>query len=71
MLVGGLSVNFYSIPRSTKDADFVLRIQNEDLIKIAEKLKPEFQLDSPMGFETKQMTTKHVFRSQHSAIKKI
>ena len=52
MLVGAFSSNAYAIPRTTKDADFVVTLASGDLRRIVERLGPEFRLDPQMRFET-------------------
>lgn len=60
MLVGAFSVNAYSIPRSTKDADFVVELQPGDLTRLAKTLGPDFRLDRQMQFETITNTIRNV-----------
>ncbi|HEV3343601.1 MAG TPA: hypothetical protein VG125_24730 [Pirellulales bacterium] len=60
MLVGSLSSNYYGVPRSTHDADFVARLGDQDLRQLLERLGPTFHLDRQMSFETVSMTTRHV-----------
>jgi hypothetical protein len=38
MVVGGLSSNVYSIPRSTKDVDIVIRLEAPDQLRQIEEL---------------------------------
>ena len=45
MLVGSFSSNFYGVPRSTQDADFVVQLQPGDVFRLAQHLGPPFQLD--------------------------
>lgn len=66
MLVGSLSSNFYGVPRSTHDADFVVQFGHESLNELLERLGPEFQLDRQMSFETVSMTTRHILRLANS-----
>ena len=56
MLVGSFSTNFYGIPRSTQDADFVISIDDGSLLELAETLGPDFRVDPQMSFETVTMT---------------
>ncbi len=63
MMVGSLSSNLYGIPRSTKDADFVLELGNQPLSKIARELGPGFKTDPQVGFETITAATR--YRIQH------
>jgi hypothetical protein len=48
MLVGSLSSNFWGIPRSTLDADFVLDLGTNSLKELIEPLGPQFKLDPQM-----------------------
>ena len=59
ILVGSLSTNFYGIPRSTEDADFVISIGDGSLAKLAQSLGPEFKVDPQMSFETVTMTRRN------------
>lgn len=52
MLVGAFSSNAYGIPRSTKDADFVVQLSQGDLGQLAKRLGEEFRLDRQMRIET-------------------
>jgi hypothetical protein len=62
MLVGSLSTNLYGIPRSTKDADFVLQVGPQSLFQLAEHLGGQFRLDPQGSFETVTMTLRHILR---------
>jgi hypothetical protein len=69
MLVGSYSSNFYGRPRSTKDADFVITITDDQLGKLRTGLLPEFHLDAQMSFETVTMHTRHIITHPESAFK--
>ncbi len=60
MLVGAFSVNAYSIPRSTKDADFVVELEPGDLTRLCKHLGADFRLDRQMQFETITNTVRNV-----------
>ena len=62
MLVGSLSTNLYGIPRSSRDADFVLQLGPQSLFQLAERLGAQFRLDPQGSFETVTMTLKHILR---------
>jgi hypothetical protein len=62
MVVGSFSSNFYGVPRSTKDADFVVQFQKSTVSELAAKLAPGFKLDRQPSFETVTLTTKYVLR---------
>jgi len=52
MIVGSFSSNAYGIARSTKDADFVVQIDEETRRKLLMSLPDEFQIDEQVTFET-------------------
>jgi len=60
MLVGSFSSNFYGIPRSTKDADFVVALGDTPIRAVAERLGPDFHLDPHMSFETVTGTFRYI-----------
>ena len=62
MLVGSLSCNYYAIPRSTQDADFVVQLDAGAIASLATRLGPAFQLDRQMSFETVTLTNRYVLR---------
>ena len=51
MLAGSFSSNFYGIPRSTKDADFVAVLGNK-IAELDRELGAEFVFDKQPSFET-------------------
>lgn len=59
MVVGSFSTNYYGIPRSTHDADFVAQLGAGDLGRLAARLGAEFQPDPQMSFETVTGTTRY------------
>ncbi len=56
LLVGALSSNLYGIPRSTKDADFLVLLSEGDMAAIAARLGPQPQVN----FETVTAKTRYV-----------
>jgi hypothetical protein len=62
MLVGSLSCNYYAIPRSTQDADFVVHLEPGCISSLAKHLGPMFQFDPQMSFETVTATSRFVLR---------
>lgn len=62
MLVGSFSSNVYGIPRSTKDADFVLELEGDLGPMFYEKLGTDFELDPQLKFETNTGTFKQEMR---------
>jgi hypothetical protein len=61
MLVGSFASNRYGIPRSTKDADFVVELGELSIAQVARKLAPSLRLEPQMSFETITGTTRHEF----------
>lgn len=51
LVVGSLSSMAYGIPRSTKDADLVLSLEQNALSKLTNALGPEFQLGAQGSLE--------------------
>ena len=66
MVVGSFSSNVYGIPRSTKDADFVVQLEQTGIGAIGERLGPDFQLEAQMSFETITGTSRHRIRHPSS-----
>jgi hypothetical protein len=62
MLVGSLSSNLFGIPRSTKDADFVIQSGSVTLPELIARLGPSFRLEPQVRFETITMTTRQIVR---------
>ncbi len=52
MLVGSFSSMYYSFPRSTVDADFVVGTQDFDVVCLARILGERFKFDPQVSFET-------------------
>jgi hypothetical protein len=62
MLVGGFSSNYYGIPRSTKDVDFVVQLSAPLDEAFSRTLGPEFEAEPQMSFETNTGTQRQEFR---------
>ncbi len=62
MLVGGASVSYYGIGRSTKDADFVVELSAHSITSLTRLLGPPFRFDPQMSFETVTGTYRHQIR---------
>jgi hypothetical protein len=67
MLVGSFSSNLYGIPRSTKDADFVIQLDPAKFQPLVRALSPEFEVDPQVPFETITSTTRHRMRHRATA----
>lgn len=59
VMVGSFARNFHSFPRSTKDADIVLALDVEGLIRFEGELGKKFSLDPQTTFETNTGTFRH------------
>ncbi len=66
MLVGSFSSNLYGIPRSTKDADFVLQLQGDLGPVFYQSLGNDFEMDPQLKFETNTVTFKQEMRFRDS-----
>lgn len=63
MLVGGLTSNFYGIPRATQDADLVVQLDRPDqLSHVGDLLGSDFEVDRQASFETLTGNTRYVVR---------
>ena len=60
MMVGAFSSNAYGIPRSTNDADVVVKLGEGDLTRLMESLGEDFQLDRQLRLETITHTVRNV-----------
>lgn len=68
MVTGSLASNLYGVPRSTKDADFVVQLQGRSVDEIFAPLAGQFRVDPQMSFETVTGTIKHVLRTPDHAL---
>jgi hypothetical protein len=64
LLAGSLAANIYSIPRSTKDADFVVEMDAAALDKITTLLEPLFELDPQQHLETTTWTRRYIWKAR-------
>ena len=62
MLVGSFSTNVYGIPRSTKDADFVLQHKGDFAPVFYQSLGKGFEIEPQLKFETNTGTLKQEIR---------
>jgi hypothetical protein len=62
LLAGAYSVGVYGVPRSTKDADFVVQLRPEAVAALVARLGSGFQLEPQMSFETVTGTSRHIIR---------
>jgi hypothetical protein len=60
MLTGSLASNLYGVPRSTKDADFVLESSKFDFARFRDALGPGLQIDPQLSFESVTATHRYI-----------
>lgn len=68
-LAGSFASNYYGIPRSTKDADFVLQTHDGLGENFAGRLGDEFVFDPQLSFETVTGTYRQYIRHVQSSFK--
>jgi len=61
MLVGAFSSNYYGIPRSTEDVDFVIALDTPLTVEFRRLLGPDFEAEPQMSFETNTGTQRQEF----------
>lgn len=62
MIVGSLASNFHGIPRSTRDADFVVELATDRLHRLGQHLPPGLTLGRQGAFEAVTGTTRYLIR---------
>src|SRR5438093_2799938 len=66
MIVGSIASNFHGIPRSTRDADFVLQFGPSSLSHLAAVLPAGLCLEPQGSFEAVTATMRYVITLEHS-----
>lgn len=61
MVTGAIATNLHASPRSTRDADLVVRIDGAQLNDLAKRLPRDVRLDRPLTYETITMTNRYDF----------
>lgn len=69
LLAGSFASNYYGIPRSTKDADFVLHHAGGVGTEFAARLGSGFELDQQLSFETVTGTYRQYLRHNKTSFK--
>ncbi len=69
MLVGSFSSNYYGIPRSTEDVDFVIQIESSLTADFARILGQQFEAEPQLAFETNTGTQKQEFAIKGTGFK--
>jgi hypothetical protein len=67
MIVGSLATNFHGVPRSTRDADFVIQLTPGTFGALREQLPPPLRLDPQSRFEGITGTTRHLVEAAGTA----
>ncbi|MDO8794026.1 MAG: hypothetical protein Q7J25_05345 [Vicinamibacterales bacterium] len=60
MIVGSLASNFHGVPRSTRDADFVVQLSPDSLQRLEQQLAPGLTLGRQGGFEAVTGTLRYL-----------
>jgi len=60
LLAGSFSSNYFGIPRSTRDADFVVELQDRSILRLGRHLPDGFHIDPQIEFETVTGTRRNV-----------
>jgi hypothetical protein len=69
LLAGSFSSNYYGIPRSTLDADFVIELQERSVMSLQKHLPASFRIDPQVEFETITMTRRNLLRVAGTSFK--
>jgi hypothetical protein len=69
MVVGSLSCNVYTFPRSTQDADIVVQANAAAIVPLLSELQKFFRVDPQMSFEGVTGTTRYVVESRDTGFK--
>ena len=67
MIVGSLATNFHGVPRSTRDADFVVQLPPGAFSALRQRLAPPLRLDPQSRFEGITGTTRHLVEADGTA----
>ncbi len=62
LLAGSFSSNYWGIPRSTRDADFVIELGGKGVLSLAKHLPPTMTIDPQMQFESVTGTLRNVIK---------
>ena len=69
LLAGSFSSNYYGIPRSTKDADFVVELRGGVGSDFMTRLGEDFEADPQLSFETNTGTYRQMIQHTRSPFK--
>jgi len=68
-LAGSFSSNYYGIPRSTQDADFVVQFGGASIEELLPHLGPDFAVEAQTTFETMTGTLKQELRCRGTSFR--
>jgi hypothetical protein len=68
-LSGSFASNYYGVPRSTKDADFVVELHGAVGTDFARQMGADFELDPQLSFETLTGTYRQILHHKRSPFK--
>jgi hypothetical protein len=66
MITGSFASNVYGLPRSTKDADFIIEAPPDQIDRLLNGLKPPLRSDPQMLFETVTSSRRWIVRVDRS-----
>lgn len=69
LVAGSLSSNVYGVPRSTKDADFVIELGSASVTSLRTHLPAHYHLDPQIQFESVTATLRNIIRVDGSPFK--
>ena len=69
LLVGSFSSNYYGVPRSTKDADFVVQLRDGVGGDFGARLGRDFEIDPQLSFETNTGTYRQLIKHRDTPFK--
>jgi hypothetical protein len=69
MIVGSFSSNYYGIPRSTEDGDFVIELTGKSLNAVKQRLGDQFEFDPQTSFESVTGTLRTLVRIRSTNFK--
>lgn len=65
MVTGSIALNFYAVPRMTRDIDIVVELSVHDVDRLVDVLEPEFYIDREMARQA--VRTQTMFNVIHTA----
>ena len=69
LVAGSLSSNVYGVPRSTRDADFVIELGSASVMSLRTHLPAHYHLDPQIQFESVTATLRNIIRVEGSTFK--